>query len=327
MIKVVVRYHLWPVCAPLQVASVPIKGPSFMNSQTTTIRRSAWLWIALVFALASRSLAAVVGLWFLQSGSALSAQQASQPTAEQPRAARLKVMTRCAQSLKVTEADKPVALAVNPILRYDDTARRIQDSTIWAWGTTGRPKALLKLELNPFRPSDRHWLYGVVSLSPKLIKVQSDAGWQWSASAPGLVLQDIPDAPNPAATESLRLNQMKSLARRFEAYEISGFHGRLQLRLLTQPIHRYSDTAAGLLDGAVFGFAYGTNPDVLVVVEAERPQPVADAKWRFGVARLGAGRLFVNLDKKEVWAQGGTGIPASKESYMNRFAPGVPDDD
>ena len=59
-------------------------------------------------------------------------------------------MKRCAQSLKVTESDKPVSLVAEPILRYDDKARVIQDSTIWAWGATGRPRAVLKLELNPF---------------------------------------------------------------------------------------------------------------------------------------------------------------------------------
>jgi hypothetical protein len=186
---------------------------------------------------------------------------------------------------------------------------------------------VLKLELNPFRPSDRHWLYGVVSLSPELIKVQSDTGWQWSASDPGLVLHDFPDAPNPAGTESLRLNQMKSLARRFEAYETDGLHGRLQLRLLTQPIHCYADTTSGLLDGAIFGFAYGTNPDVLLIIEAGRPKPDTRAKWQFGVARLGAGQLFLKLDQKEVWAQGGTGIPANMETYMNRFDPAAPEYD
>jgi len=269
---------------------------------------------------------ATVGFWLLASASALFAQQAGQASDDAPRAARMKVMTRCAQSLKVTESDKPVSLLPAPILRYDDKARRIQDSTIWAWGATGRPCAVLKLELNPFRASDRHWLYGIVSLSPKLIKVQADEGWQWSATEPGLVLHDVPEASAPAGTEALRLGQMKTLSRRFEAYEHDGLHGRLQLRLLVHPIHRYSDQPSGLLDGSIFGFAYGTNPDMLLVIEARR-QAGSRPKWQYGVARLGAGRLFLNIDQKEVWAKVGTGIPANLETYMNRFEPEVREGD
>jgi hypothetical protein len=172
--------------------------------------------------------------------------------------------------------------------------------------------------VNPARPTDRHWLYSIVSLSPNPIKVEGDDGWQWSARAPGLVMLDIAEAPPPAETESIRLRQMKDLSHRFDAYEYSGPHGRLQLRLLARPIHRYADASRGLVDGAIFSFAYGTNPDMLLVIEARR-QGDAPPKWQYGVARLGAGKLFLNIDRKEVWSEAGTGIPASKETYMNRF--------
>lgn len=266
----------------------------------------------------SFSLGVVVGILSLASGDALSAHRAGGASGDDSAAGRMKVMTRRARSLTLTESGKPVTLLAEPIFRYDDKARGIQDSTIWAWGPSGRPAAVLKLEVNPARPTDRHWLYGIVSLSPNLIKVEGDDGWQWSASEPGLVLRYVPDEPPVAGTESLRLGQMKQLSRRFEAYEFSGPHGRLQLRLLAHPIYRYADAPAGLVDGAIFGFAYGTNPDLLLVIEA-RQEREGPPRWRYGFARLGAGRLFLNLDHKEVWGQLGTGIPATKETYMNRF--------
>jgi hypothetical protein len=266
----------------------------------------------------SIGLVAAMGFLSLTSGDRLSAHDAAVAGVDDSAAARLKVMARHARSLAVTESDKPVLLRGEPIFRYDDKARGIQDSTIWAWGAGGRPAAILKLEVNPARPTDRHWLYGIVSLSSSLIKVEGDEGWQWSASQPGLVPQDIPEAAAPAGTESLRLGQMKQLSRRFEAHEYSGPHGRLQLRLLAQPIHRYADASSGLVDGAIFGFAYGTNPDLLLVIEARR-QGEALPRWQYGVARLGAGRLILGIDNKEVWSEAGTGIPAMKSTYMNRF--------
>ena len=118
----------------------------------------------------SPCLAAVAGLGFLASGSNLVAQPAGQAAGDQ-RAARLKVMKRCAQSLKVTESDKPVSLVAEPILRYDDKARVIQDSTIWAWGATGRPRAVLKLESQPL-PAVR----SLLALRDRLALAHADQG-------------------------------------------------------------------------------------------------------------------------------------------------------
>ncbi|TXT22601.1 MAG: hypothetical protein FD138_3393 [Planctomycetota bacterium] len=72
------------------------------------------------------------------------------------------------------------------------------------------------------------------------------------------------------------------------------------MRLLVQPVHRYQDESAKLIDGAVFVMAHGTNPEVLVQVEAHAQQP---PRWRFSLARLGSAELHVSIDGKEVWTE------------------------
>jgi hypothetical protein len=67
----------------------------------------------------------------------------------------------------------------------------------------------------------------------------------------------------------------------------------------------------------VFAFAYGTNPDVLLVLEARRPTGSAP-HWEYGLARLGGGEPFVRLDGAEVWTQPVANPPARRETYMNR---------
>jgi hypothetical protein len=37
---------------------------------------------------------------------------------------------------------------------------------------------------------------------------------------------------------------------------------------LSTPLHRYSSPDAGVIDGAIFGYAQGTNPEAVLVVEA-----------------------------------------------------------
>lgn len=260
---------------------------------------------------------------FLPAGSVL-AQGAVAPAGGEPGAARVKAMAEHARSIQVTapgdrDPAARVPLIPAPVLRYDDKPRNIFDATLWAWGTKGRPAAILKIENYPSRPESTRWIYGIVSVSTGLITVEGDEGWRWSSGGPGLVLKAIPGAPAPAGTESLRLTQMRQLARRFEAHEDEGPpRGRLQLRLMPRPVHRYSDPDSGLLDGAIFAFAYGTNPDLLLALESSR-QGGQSPVWRYGLARLGGGATFVGLDGHEVWTETAVNIPVQRQTYMNRW--------
>jgi hypothetical protein len=73
------------------------------------------------------------------------------------------------------------------------------------------------------------------------------------------------------------------------------------LRLMPDPVHRYSDARAGQVDGAIFLFAIGDNPEIVVVVEAQGA--AADkATWRYTVAPATAAQCGVSIDGKEVWS-------------------------
>src|SRR5262249_15231950 len=128
------------------------------------------------------------------------------------------------------------------------------------------------------------WTHELVSLSGGPVKAEANDGRQWSPKQPGLELRRLPESPLPAATEGERLRQLEKLARRFsggqmtESGELSG-----ELRLLPRPLLRYADPEAGLLDGALYALAIGTNPEVLIVLEARRDGRVA--AWHYGLAR------------------------------------------
>jgi hypothetical protein len=73
------------------------------------------------------------------------------------------------------------------------------------------------------------------------------------------------------------------------------------MRLLVRPIHLYNDPDAGILDGAAFVFSTnGTNPDVLVLVEAQETA-TTKFQWRFAPARMTTGELSVRDGETEVW--------------------------
>jgi len=91
---------------------------------------------------------------------------------------------------------------------------------------------------------------------------------------------------------------MKELSRRFAANEHPSSQA-ITLRLMPHPIDRYSDPAAGQLDGTIFAFANGTNPEVMVLIEAQGPTP-EKASWHFAIARITAASFQVTLDRRVV---------------------------
>jgi hypothetical protein len=194
-----------------------------------------------------------------------------------------------------------------PIYRFDDPARSFSDGTLWAFGKSGRPAALLCLSLEKADRGGLKWIHELTSLSTGPIAASSRHGsgpWIWNPKEAGVALAPIPGSPAPADDEAKRFRQLRDLARRFKASESldparNDPSDRYELRLLPQPVHRYADSASGLIDGAVFLLAYGRNPEIALLIEARR-EGAGESSWRYGLARIGAARLRVRLDDREV---------------------------
>ncbi len=65
---------------------------------------------------------------------------------------------------------------------------------------------------------------------------------------------------------------------------MSGDRRHCSRTLLPQPVYRYSDPNTGLIDGSLFLFAIGTNPEVFLFVECHGKDGEPRA-WQYGVAR------------------------------------------
>src|SRR5207244_973071 len=98
----------------------------------------------------------------------------------------------------------------------------------------------------------------------------------WSPQTAGVEFKYVPGSPKPARTPAERLRQMKAIAERFKA-TMTGWQAdnsdQEALRLLPRPLYRYDLTNAKnadpkLLDGALFGYVMGTDPEVVLMLEA-----------------------------------------------------------
>jgi len=200
--------------------------------------------------------------------------------------------------LRMRQGDDVVELIDRPLLTYGDSARSNENGTLWAWGNTGRPLALVEL----YQPTgNANWVHALSLTSTSKVSLKTPAATRWTPDEIQIQPQKIPEAEPPAAREAQRLRQLKDLARRFTAHEFwDPDNSRFELRLLVQPVHRYSDPKSGLQDGAVFVVAHGTNPEVLLLIEA-LGKSSEEARWHCSFARLGSAEIHVELDDKEVW--------------------------
>jgi hypothetical protein len=129
----------------------------------------------------------------------------------------------------------------------------------------------------------------------------------WSPSTAGLEFKTVPDAPAPADTPTARLRQMKAIAERFKG-TMTGWKGdnsdREELRLLLRPLYRYElkeakEPTPNLQDGALFAFVMGTDPEIVLILEAVGP--ANEFVWQYAFARATSGGLEAKLDGAVVW--------------------------
>jgi len=242
------------------------------------------------------------------------------PAAE--RAARLVQTKRILDAMRVYSSPERQETAVTrtsePVLRYTDSTRQTSDSTLWILGSTGRPTAVVAIEHYPKNVDSKRWICEVASLSNERISVEYGRTIDWTAKKPGLEPVRLEGAPVPAEQPAARLLQIKQLQQRFTAHEKASIEGRIELRPLAKPLHRYQDAEAGIIDGAIVSFVNGTNPEVLLVLEARKPSQGA-AEWQFGLVQMTGEAVFAELDGNENWTRGEADPPARRDAYVNAW--------
>jgi hypothetical protein len=223
---------------------------------------------------------------------------------EQRSRRRLEVMQAVIDHLEVSSRDiksnSALKLGKNPLLRYNDPTRGLGeqstgllDGGVWRLGETGRPTALVTLEIYRVLGGKAVLSYEFVSLASSPLAIASPSGPAWNPAGTDLKIVRFPEAPRPADSQKARLAQMRQMSRRFAVHETLDNGDKVECRLLSQPIDRYSDEKGGLSDGAMFVFANGTNPELGLLLECTAEQ------WSYGVIRLSAAALFADLDGKQ----------------------------
>lgn len=201
--------------------------------------------------------------------------------------------------IRVADEDKPLALRREPVLRWSNPARGEVHGNVFLWTRDGRPLVVGSL-FKWFSPHT-HMSHEFQSLAEKPLRASFHRAPVWKTSEAGLRFMDVPGATAPAAGEAQRFLQLKQLAKDFAASKKEREGEQEELRLLPQPIHRYSAPKQGILHGALFAFVQGTDPELFLLIEARGKSP-ATARWQFAATRMNSVEMRLRHRGRQVWA-------------------------
>lgn len=227
---------------------------------------------------------------------------AEQAAEKEQRLAYVRAMQLFASECKVSrltdKAEVACEMTKESVLNWSDPARHpdlLIPGTCWIWHDGGRPQMIG--EIYGRDNAVGTWNLFACSLSSGPLRFTSESR-RWDATAGYYRPQPIPNS-TVATTEAARTLQLKQLARRFDAHQFWETQ-RYELRLLPQSIYRYEDEKAGILDGALYALVHGTNPEVLLLIEAHTMRDNT-TQWKVAFGSLAGARCVVRLDGKEIW--------------------------
>jgi hypothetical protein len=290
-----------------------------MNIRSRTLGVQCFFWIVVSFAFTTAS---------LRADEAVPTIPTDKVNAEENRrAAFVQTMQSMATGLKVVRLidDREIECTIvkDSVLNWSDSARHpdlVVPGTMWIWHDKGRPAFIG--EIYGRTDSVGTWILFACNVSSDQIRF-SDSRTKQTITKSYYEPREIPDAPVVAKTKAERTLQMRRLADRFDAHQF--WEDRFELRLLPKPIYRYKDAEGGIIDGAIFALVHGTNPEVLLLIEAHAAGDDTE-RWKVGFGSLAGARCIVRLDSNEYWTcPKHTGDPTDPRQGLTKFVPVVDD--
>jgi hypothetical protein len=194
-------------------------------------------------------------------------------------------------------AGHPLALQAEPVLRWSNPIVGEIYGDVFVWTAKRRPEVVGSL--HKWYSPNHHSAIEFVSLSTGRVVVERGGREVWAPARPGVEMKPVPGAPAPASTAAGRIRQMRELAKDFAGWEKLYEEKEREMRLLAQPLYRHAEGEPPILDSGLFAFVQGTDPEVLLLIEARREG--GTSRWEYGLARLNHVAMRVNHRGQPVW--------------------------
>lgn len=191
--------------------------------------------------------------------------------------------------------DENLELVDQPLLNWSNPERRTPAGAVYIWTLYGRPEVAMSLY-----PNNAVIDQEFQSLSLHSLQARVEGLSVWNPKEPGVEMKSLKSDAPPVSSKPARLRQMRNLAREFTAQLIPP--GKtIPLRMLPSPLYRYaSDRSPKIIDGTIFTFVQGTDPEVLLLIEAVTDSD-GETSWRYGLARMSMVPMEVLHKDQSVW--------------------------
>jgi hypothetical protein len=199
--------------------------------------------------------------------------------------------------------DAPLKLLPKAVFRHSQPVRGDDIGAVYLWvDEAGLPGALGTVFAYSYGGPGERWVaHEFHSLADAPLTGKWRGKDAWSPNTPGVEWKVVPEAPSPADSPSARLRQMRDIGRRLSAHSTEQNDNRWELRLIAQPIYQYTPKSPGdRLGGGVFLFCQGTDPEVVLMLEAR--QTASKPAWHYALAPFTDYGLSVRLDDAEIWS-------------------------
>ncbi|MBW3540905.1 MAG: hypothetical protein KY476_11595 [Planctomycetes bacterium] len=196
---------------------------------------------------------------------------------------------------------EPLELHATSLLNWSNPVRQQERGSVFVWLKDGRPQVAGSIFTYATKVAgEAKQKHELQSLSSSPLSAWYDRTLAWRPRKPGVEWRSLAGSPAVRDDPRSRLVQMRQFARMFQVTLSSPRGDETKLRLMPQPLLRYSSKSAGVLDGALFSFVVATDPEALLSIEAaaESEKPT----WRYAFARFHYWKLeATDASGQSVW--------------------------
>lgn len=221
---------------------------------------------------------------------------------EQQIAEALELTTDAARQFSLAvagENEVPLKFQSKSLLQWSNPAAGTLYGNVFIWTHEERPQAIASFYkwYAPFT----HAASEFHSLSTEPIVARRNDKVVWQPKRGGIEWKPLPGDSSPSDAGPRRLIQLRQIARQFSIDKTDRDQLEQNLRLLPQPIYRYTSPSEEVVDGAMFVFVQGTDPEVFLLLEATPQNDAKSLVWRYALIRMNSVMFVANYQQVEVW--------------------------
>ncbi len=231
----------------------------------------------------------------------LALQQISEAQSER-REFLVETLARYSLAAEKNPATK-MSLNRQPLHYFSNPISGVVEAGVFVWERDGHPHAIGKIFINEKKNA---WGDYISSLSSSALQMKRSGYLLWRPGAARFKTLD--DCQKPSSNSNARKVQMRAIASQFLVFDLWKEDALIRddkgtdwtLRMLAKPLLRYKSTQHRIVDGALFAFVLGTNPEAILTIEAKDD---ADTPyWQYRLSRLTIYELKAKRQNKLVWS-------------------------